>query len=537
MRGHLLSWLTFAPTAGALLLLVARVLMGAGDETIRRLALALSLIPLGLCVPLLLGFDPTASGPQMVERAPWIRFFGFNVDYFLGVDGLSLWFVVLSALLTTIAILASWRAIERHVLEFHIFLLLLETGLIGVFVALDMFLFFIFWEVMLVPMYFLIGIWGYERRIYAAVKFIIYTMVGSALMLAAIISLYYLNGGTTFDIPAITENVRAGRLVLDPTTERWLFWGFALAFLIKVPLFPFHTWLPDAHVEAPTAGSVILAGVLLKMGGYGLLRFNLPLFPRATEEFAALLCVLAIISIIYGALVSMVQPDLKKLIAYSSVSHMGFVVLGIMARTEMGMQGAIFQMLSHGISTGALFVIVGILSERRHTRAIAEFGGLARPMPVFSALFGILALASVALPTLSGFVGEFLVLVGTYTSDLAHARAYTVLAATAMILSAAYMLWMLERVLFGPITHEENQHLPDANGRERLALIPMAVLVIVMGVLPNPILRRTDQAVQEVKRAAHGAVLVQAEPAGQRAPNFARPQDAAREQAESLRRR
>jgi len=531
MEGHLLSWLTFAPTGGALLLLFARVLLGAREETIRRLALALSLVPLGLCVPLLARFDPTASGPQMVERAPWIRFFGFNVDYFVGVDGLSLWFVVLSALLVTISILASWRAIDRHVLEFHIFLLLLETGLIGVFVALDMFLFFIFWEVMLVPMYFLIGIWGYERRIYAAVKFIIYTMVGSALMLAAIISLYYLNGGTTFDILAITENARAGRLALAPQTERWLFWGFALAFLIKVPLFPFHTWLPDAHVEAPTAGSVILAGVLLKMGGYGLLRFNLPLFPHATEEFAGLLCALAILSIIYGALVSMVQPDLKKLIAYSSVSHMGFVVLGIMARTEMGMQGAIFQMLSHGISTGALFVIVGVLSERRHTRVIAEFGGLARPMPVFSALFGILALASVALPTLSGFVGEFLVLVGTYTSELAHARAYTVLAATAMILSAAYMLWTLERVLFGEITREENRHLPDVNGRERLALIPMAVLVIVMGVLPNPILRRTDRAVSEVKR---GAVLVQLEP--QRVPNPALP-EAARQRAEFMKRR
>jgi NADH-quinone oxidoreductase subunit M len=513
MKGHLLSGLIFAPTVGALVLVLVRRLMGAGEETIRRLALAVSLVPLGLCVPLLRGFDPAAAGPQMVERVPWIRFFGFTVDYFVGVDGVSLWFVVLSALLVPIAIGASWRAIERHVLEFHVFLLLLETGVIGVFLALDMFLFFIFWEVMLVPMYFLIGIWGYERRVYAAVKFIIYTMVGSALMLAAIISLYYLNGGTTFDIPAIAENVRAGRLVLDPGTERWLFWGFTLAFLIKVPLFPFHTWLPDAHVEAPTAGSVILAGVLLKMGGYGLLRFTLPLFPNATEEFAGLLGALAIISIIYGALVSMVQPDVKALIAYSSVSHMGFVVLGIMARTEMGMQGAIFQMLSHGIATSALFIIVGMLAERRHTRLIAEFGGLVRPMPVFSALFGILALASVALPALSGFVGEFLVLVGTYTSELAHAGTYTVLAATAMILSAAYMLWMLERVLFGEITRPENRHLPDVNVRERLVLVPMAALVIVMGVFPNPILRRTDEAVGEVRRAAQGAILVRSESA------------------------
>ena len=509
MTEHLLSGITFAPTAGALLLLLVRFFGNAREETLRRVALAVSLVPLGLCIPLLMRFDPAVAEPQMVERAPWIRFFGFNVDYFVGVDGLSLWFIVLSALLVPISILASWRAIPRHVLEFHVFLLLLETGLIGVFVALDLFLFFIFWEVMLVPMYFLIGIWGYERRIYAAVKFIIYTMVGSALMLAAIISLYYLNGGTTFDVLAITENVRSGRLLLDPQTERWLFWGFALAFLIKVPLFPFHTWLPDAHVEAPTAGSVILAGVLLKMGGYGLLRFNLPLFPQATEMYAGVLGALAVIGIIYGALVSMVQPDLKKLIAYSSVSHMGFVVLGIVARTEMGMQGAIFQMLSHGIATSALFVIVGMLSERRHTREIAEFGGLAHSMPVFSALFGILALASAALPTLSGFVGEFLVLVGTYMSNLAHARVYTVLAATAMILSAAYMLWMLERVLFGAITREENRHLPDVNGRERLALIPMAVLVVVMGVLPNPLLRRTEHTVRQVLQAVPQTILVQ----------------------------
>lgn len=501
MDAHLVSWLTFTPTAGALILLGVRLLWGAREESIRRLALGISLAPLFLSLFLVWRFDPAISGPQMVERVPWIRFFGFIVDYFVGVDGLSLWLVVLSAALTTVAILASWRAIERHVLEFHVFLLLLETGLIGVFVALDLFLFFIFWEVMLVPMYFLIGIWGYERRVYAAVKFILYTMVGSALMLAAIIGLYYLNGGTTFDILAITENVRAGRLVLEPGTERWLFWGFALAFLIKVPLFPFHTWLPDAHVEAPTAGSVILAGVLLKMGGYGFLRFILPLFPNATAEFTDLLCVLAVVSIIYGALVSMVQPDLKKLIAYSSVSHMGFVVLGILTRTEMGVQGAIFQMLSHGLATGALFVLVGILSERRHTRRIEEFGGLAHSMPVFSALFGIFALASAALPMLSGFVGEFLVLVGTYTSGLAHARVYTILAATAMILSAAYMLWTLERVVFGEVTREENRHLPDVNGRERLALIPMAALVIVLGVLPNPILRRTDQAVREVSAA------------------------------------
>lgn len=498
MKDHLLTLLTFLPTAGAVLLLLYRLLGGKSEEAIRRIAFVVSLANLALAILLVLRFDQAHPTVQLVERTPWIRFSGFNVDYSVGVDGLSLWLIPLSALLTAVSILASWRAIERHVLEFLVFLLLLETGLIGVFVSLDMFLFFLFWELMLVPMYFLIGIWGHERRVYAAVKFIIYTMAGSALMLAAIISLYYLNGGTTFDIPTITENLRRGTLELKPSTERLLFLAFALSFLIKLPAFPFHTWLPDAHVEAPTAGSVILAGVLLKMGGYGLLRFNLPMFPHAAAELTDLMCVLAVISIIYGALVSLVQPDLKKLIAYSSVSHMGFVLLGIFAHTEQSLHGAIFQMLSHGIATGALFLIVGILYERRHTRLIEEFGGLGSPMPVFAGIFGIIALASVALPTLSGFVGEFLVLVGTWTSTLVHAHLYTVLAATAMVLSALYMFWILQRVLFGEVTNEKNRNLPDLNVREKVVLVPMAILVMVMGVLPNPILRRTDRAVEFV---------------------------------------
>jgi NADH-quinone oxidoreductase subunit M len=388
--------------------------------------------------------------------------------------------------------------------EFLIFMLLLETGLLGVFVSLDMFLFYLFWEVMLVPMYFLIGVWGSEGRIYAAIKFIIYTMAGSVLMLVAIISLYYLNGRATgqysFDLVQITNNLQTGALVLDPTVEMWLFLGFAIAFFIKVPLFPLHTWLPDAHVEAPTAGSVMLAGVLLKMGSYGLLRFNLPMFPNATTDLTTPICILAVISIIYGALVAMVQPDLKKLVAYSSVSHMGFVVLGTFAHTEQGIHGAIFQMLSHGIATGALFMIVGVLYERRHTRLIADFGGLAHPMPVFTGMFGVIALASIGLPLLSGFVGEFLVLVGTFTSDIEYAQTFTVLAASGMILSALYILWMFQRVIFGEVTHPENATLPDLNWLEKAYLLPMVVLVIVLGVVPNWFLRKTDLAVRFVQQ-------------------------------------
>jgi NADH-quinone oxidoreductase subunit M len=436
---------------------------------------------------------------QFKEQVTWIRSFGLNVDYRLGMDGLSLWLVVLTAVLTIVSVLCSWRAITAHVHEFFIFLLLLETGVLGVFVSLDLFLFYLFWEVMLVPMYFLIGIWGGEQRIYAAIKFIIYTMAGSVLMLVAIISLYYLNGQATgeytFDLIKLTDNLNQGALRLDPRVEMWLFLGFAIAFFIKVPLFPLHTWLPDAHVEAPTAGSVMLAGVLLKMGGYGLLRFNLPMFPHASAEWTTPICILAVIAIIYGALVAMVQPDVKKLVAYSSVSHMGFVVLGTFAATPQGLHGAVFQMLSHGVSTGALFLCVGVLYERRHTRMIADFGGLAGPMPVFAGLFGVITLASIGLPLLSGFVGEFLVLAGTFTSTIAHARLFAVLASSGMVLSAVYMLWMFQRVIFGEVTNKANAKLPDVNWRERAYLAPMVVLALALGVAPNWFLRKTDSTV------------------------------------------
>jgi NADH-quinone oxidoreductase subunit M len=496
---HLLTLIVFLPTAGGAVLLLYSILGGKDEGVMRIIALFISAITFILSLPLAVGFDTGRATMQFDERVPWISSFGLNVDYHLGIDGLSLWLVILTTMLTVISLLSSWRAIEHHVREFLIFLLLLETGLLGVFVALDLFLFYLFWEVMLVPMYFLIGVWGGERRIYAAIKFIIYTMAGSVLMLVAIIGLYYLNGQATgvatFDAVQITENLRTGKLVLDPRVELWLFLGFAIAFFIKVPLFPLHTWLPDAHVEAPTAGSIMLAGVLLKMGTYGLLRFNLPMFPHAAAQLTTPIGVLAVIGIIYGALVAMVQPDLKKLVAYSSVSHLGFVVLGSFAHTEQAMHGAIFQMLSHGLATGALFLLVGIIYERRHTRLIAELGGLGNSMPAYTGMFGVIALASIGLPLLSGFVGEFLVLVGTFTSAIEHARLFAVLAATGMILSAVYILWMFQRVFFGAITHPENADLPDLSAREKVTVLPLVALVIILGVVPNWFLRKMDPAI------------------------------------------
>src|SRR6185295_12782898 len=375
---------------------------------------------------------------------------------------------------------------------------------IGVFCAMDMFLFYLFWEVMLVPMYFLIGVWGGQRRVYAAIKFVIYTVVASLLMLAGIIALYYIHGqqtlNYTFDIQTITEHVRNQALVIDPATQSWLFWAFGLAFLVKVPVFPFHTWLPDAHVEAPTAGSVLLAGVLLKMGTYGLMRFNLPIFPDAAREWAPLIATLAVIGIIYGALVAMVQPDMKKLVAYSSVSHLGFVVLGIFSFTDKGMQGALYQMLNHGVSTGALFIIVGMIYDRRHTRLIAEFGGLANVMPVYSTLFLVVTLSSIALPLLNGFVGEFLILIGTYTSTaLAHAKLFGSLAAIGMILSAVYMLWMYQRVIYGEVSNPANKKLADLNFREKFVLAPLIALIFLMGIYPSLFLSRSDAAIQSIK--------------------------------------
>jgi NADH-quinone oxidoreductase subunit M len=485
--GHLLSVLIFFPAAGALALL----LLGSDDHLwIRRLALTVSGVEFVLSI-FLLGHVPVGPGGyQREEFAHWIG--QPPINYHLGVDGISLFLVILTTFLTPISVLASWKSIEHRVKEFFIMLLMLEAGVIGVFLALDLFLFFLFWEVMLIPMAFLIGIWGHERRVYAAVKFVLYTMAGSILMLVGIIWLYNATG--TFDLPTIQEMFRLGTLALEPRTEMLLFLAFFLAFAIKVPLFPLHTWLPDAHVEAPTAGSVMLAGVLLKMGTYGMIRFCLPLFPEASHRAAPWVATLAIIGILYGALVAMVQPNLKKLVAYSSVSHLGFVVLGIFAFHNISMQGAIYQMLAHGVSTGGLFLLVGMLYDRRHTFEISEYGGLATPLPKLAAFFLFVALSSLGLPILNGFVGEYLILLGTYQTHWQWAS----WAALGVIFSACYLLWSYQRVFFGEITRTKNRALPDISTRETWILATLAVVILWMGIGSVFITSRTAAASEAV---------------------------------------
>ena len=494
MRGnYLLTVITFLPLAASAALLVLR-----RDDHVwaRRLALAISLAEFALSLLVFRGFQVGTPAYQFEEFRPWIA--APPIHYHLGVDGISIFLVLLTTFLTPLAVLASWQGIHTRVREFFLMLLVLETGMIGVFLALDLFLFFVFWEVMLFPMYFIIGIWGHERRIYAALKFVLYTMAGSVVMLVGILWLYNLTGtsasGATFDLPVIQGLLRTGQLNLSPREELLLFSAFFLAFAIKVPLFPLHTWLPDAHVEAPTAGSVILAGVLLKMGTYGMLRFCLPLFPEASRRLAPYVAVLAIIGIIYGALVAMVQPDLKKLVAYSSVSHLGMVVLGIFAFNVVSIQGAVYQMLNHGVSTGALFVLVGMLYDRRHTHLIREFGGLATPMPVLAAFYLFVSLSSLGLPMLNGFVGEFLILSGTF----GHNARWASFATVGVILSAVYLLWSYQRVFFGDITADGNRALPDANGRERAMLLVLAAVMLWMGIGSTLFTRRTEASSQNV---------------------------------------
>ena len=493
---YLLTILILLPVAGALALVLYGFLSNAREENYRWIALIATVATFAVSLLLLRGVGASGAEFRFEQNVSWIGSIGAR--YHLGVDGVSLWLVLLTTLLMPKAILSSWTAIRKRPLSYYAFLLILEAALIGVFVSLDLLLFYLFFEASLIPMFFLIGIWGGERRIYAAVKFFIYTAVGSLLMLVGIIALYYLSPIHTFDYPTLLQEIRSNPLA--PRAEYWLFLAFAFAFCIKVPLFPLHTWLPDAHTEAPTAGSVILAGVLLKMGTYGLLRFNLALFPNAARYWAPVIITLAVIGIIYGALVAMVQPDVKRLVAYSSVSHMGFVVLGLFSFTELGMQGALYQMLNHGVSTGALFLFVGFIYERRHTRMISEFGGLATPMPWFSTLFVIASLSSIGLPFLNGFVGEFLILIGTWTSTaVSHSWIVTMLAATGVIWAAVYMLWMLQRVVFGKITHGENARLSDLNYRETVLLLPLLILMLFMGVYPRVFLDRSKASVETIR--------------------------------------
>ncbi len=454
--------------------LIALVVPRSSPQGSRVWALIISLVTFFVSLALPFLFDRANGGEQYALNVPWIT--TPDIHYYVAVDGIGLWLVLLSTFLTPICVLISWRQIQNRVKEFYAFLLLLEVGLIGVFVAQDLFLFYVFWEISLVPMYFLVGIWGHERRIYAAVKFFLFTMAGSVLMLAAIIYIY--NRAGTFSYPALLDMLQSGRLTFAPTEQLLLFLAFFIAFAIKVPLFPLHTWLPDAHVEAPSAGSVMLASVMLKMGTYGILHFCLPLFPSASRTCAPWIAVLAIIGIIYGALVSLVQPNMKKLVAYSSVSHLGFVVLGIFSFTQLGLDGAVYQMLNHGISTGALFVLVGLLYERRHSLEIADYGGVATAAPWLSTAFLITTLASIGLPTLNNFVGEFLVLQG---AALANYK-WAIYAAIGVILSACYMLWLYQRVFYGEVREEVRVHLPDLNFREWAVLVPLVAMMVWMGV-------------------------------------------------------
>ena len=484
----ILSSIVFLPAIGALLLCLVRD-DEAHEGVIRKIALLVSVLVFVETLVLWARFSPVADF-QFIERHPWIPSFG--ISYAVGVDGISLFLLVLTGFLTPLALLSSWDAMHKKTRAFCMSILLLESAMLGVFVSIDLFLFYVFWDAMLIPMYLLIGIWGYDRRVYAAVKFILYTMAGSVLMLLAILGLAALNntvtGNYSFDLATLSA------LQVPPNLQFWFFLAFTLAFAIKVPLFPFHTWLPDAHVEAPTAGSVILAGVLLKMGAYGLLRFAFPLFPLAASFFAPYLATLAVVGIIYGALVAMVQPDMKKLVAYSSVSHMGFVVLGIAAMNTQGVQGAVYQMLNHGVSTGGLVLIVGMLSDRRHTRLISEFGGLKKVVPHLVAVFLIVTLSSIGLPGLNGFVGEFLILLGAFTWN----PRFAAFAATGMILSAVYMLWMFQRVNYGPVTSEKNAVLSDLKPREWAAILPIVAVAILMGILPNLFLRPMEPSVERL---------------------------------------
>ena len=477
---HPLTMVTFFPLVG---ILVISFLKQEQKTVIRWTALITSLVTFGISIWVLIQFSPHYSGLQLVVNKPWIQIAGWNISYFLGIDGLSILLVLLTTFLTPLSILSTWKAIDDRVKDFMIFFLLLEIGMTGVFLAQDLFLFYVFWEFTLVPMYFLIGVWGGPRRIYAAVKFFLYTMAGSILMLLALLWLGVTQG--SFSLPDL---IAAGGI--PENIQLWLFLAFAAAFAIKVPMFPLHSWLPDAHVEAPTAGSVILAGVLLKMGTYGFLRFNLPLFPLASERLAPFMATLAVIGILYGAAVSFSQQDVKKLVAYSSVSHLGFVMLGLFSLNAQGIQGGILQMVNHGLSTGALFLVVGMIYERRHTRDMDAFGGLWKIMPVYGTLTLIVALSSMGLPGLNGFVGEFTILLGAWGAGqpggALGSYLFAGLAAIGIILAAVYILFMFQKLFLGPVIHDENRQLKDINWREIITLVPLLIFIFWIGLYPKP---------------------------------------------------
>ena len=509
MTDHLLSLMTFFPLVG---MLVVLFLPREADRLIKSVTLIFTIIIFLISLPL--GFDDAfigSSAMHYTEFANWISIGKyFQMNYHVGIDGISLWLVLLTTFIMPITVLSTWHAVERNTKGFMALLLLLETGMLGAFISLDLFLFYVFWELMLVPMYFLIGIWGGKNRVYAAIKFFLFTAVGSLLMLVAIIYVYYfsIKAGVPFENGFSVAHF--SQLDIPAHLQTWLFAAFAFSFAIKVPMFPVHTWLPDAHTEAPTAGSVILAAILLKMGTYGFIRFAIPLFPVATMKFTPFLALLAVIGIIYGALVAMMQDDVKKLVAYSSVSHLGFVMLGIFAMNLQGMSGGMLQMINHGISTGALFLIVGFIYERRHTRLIADFGGLSKVMPVFATIFMIVTFSSIGLPGTNGFVGEFLILVGAFESEL---RVFTVFATTGVILAAVYMLWMFQRVMMGKVTNPKNEELKDLSAREVIIMLPLILFIFWIGFYPNTFLEKMnpsiDNLINQVKEKQHVAMMVE----------------------------
>ncbi len=494
----LLSLIAYLPLIGAIILLFMKK---EEEKKIMQTAFAVSIVTLAVSLLLIPGFDSTTSEMQFTEQHTWIPSLG--VSYAFGIDGISLLLIVMTTIISSIAIVSSYTAINMRIKEYYVSILFLETGMLGVFMSMDFFLFYIFWEVMLVPMYFMIGIWGGGRRLYSAIKFFLYTLFGSLFMLLGILAVYFLNADPQYGSGQYTFSVlelQKMNLPLHPL-QFWLFLAFFLGFAIKVPMFPFHTWLPDAHTDAPTAGSVLLAGVLLKMGTYGFVRFCLPMFPEASVYFMPYMAGLSLVGIVYGALVALAQKDIKRLVAYSSVSHLGFVMLGIFALNTHGITGGILQMVNHGVSTGALFLIVGMIYERRHTRLIADFGGLSSKMPIYSAVFAVTMFSSMGLPGLNGFVGEFLILVGAFEAN----KIYAGIAVIGIILGAAYMLWLFQRMMFGPLDKPENQKILDMNRREIAYMAPLIVFMFWIGLFPRPFIRVMEPAVEKIVQRLKGA--------------------------------